>query len=427
MISRIVYRAGIGRRNPSLIPYLEFLQESDGWSREKLEQYQTEKCRELLLFASRHSPYYRKAFIDASFDPASLASLSALKQVPSIDKSILLSRNKDIHAVAEFGRVFASETSGTSGQVLKFCRNEEWDSGSRAAMFRGYSWFGVKPWDRNGYFWGYNTAGKYRAKTAALDWLQNRFRVFSYGEREVTAFAGKLRRAVYLHGYSSMIYEVAKIVNRLQMQGQYSLKMIKGTSEKVYDAYQDEVTRAFGKRIINEYGACESGIIAYECPNGSMHICSENVVVEEENGEILVTNLLSRSFPIIRYKLGDSIKLADSGFRCSCGRAHPVILDVLGRVGKSVIGKVQSYPSLTFYYVFKNLALTKNVALNYQAVQEEEGRVLLKIEQAEGKFKDDLIHELRKYFQDDIDFEIRFNQRLHTMDGKLRDFITSIA
>lgn len=65
-----------------------------------------------------------------------------------------------------------------------------------------------------------------------------------------------------------------------------------------------------------------------------MHINMENVILEEVNGEAVVTNLLSRSFPIIRYKLGDYIKLAPESFKCKCGRAHPVLLDVLGRVGK---------------------------------------------------------------------------------------------
>lgn len=62
--------------------------------------------------------------------------------------------------------------------------------------------------------------------------------------------------------------------------------------------------KAFGAKIISEYGAAESGLIAYECPEcGNMHINMENVIVEESEGEIVVTNLLSRSFPIIRYKL----------------------------------------------------------------------------------------------------------------------------
>src|SRR5690606_6507219 len=129
-------------------------------------------------------------------------------------------------------------------------------------------------------------------------------------------------------GYSSMIYEVAKMINQMEQGGKYNLKMIKGTSEKIYDSYQDEVQKAFGLKIISEYGAAESGLIAYECPEGSMHINVENVVVEVVKGEILVTNLLSRSFPIIRYQLGDAVTLADPAFKCKCGRNHPVVLDV---------------------------------------------------------------------------------------------------
>jgi phenylacetate-CoA ligase len=108
-----------------------------------------------------------------------------------------------------------------------------------------------------------------------------------------------------------------------------------------------------------------------------MHIAMENVVVEVIDGEIVVTNLYSQSFPIIRYKLGDSVKLADSDFKCKCGRAHPVITDILGRVGKKIAGKESSYPSLTLYYLFKNLGLTKNILLNYQAIQKGIGYGIL--------------------------------------------------
>ena len=159
----------------------------------------------------------------------------------------------------------------------------------------------------------------------------------------------------------------------------------------------------------------------------AMNINMENVIVEEDNGEIVVTNLLSLSFPIIRYRLGDSIQLAPKGFRCPCGREHPVLLDVLGRVGKRVVGKQKRYPSLTFYYVFKNLMLRQQVALNYQAMQHQPGKVLLKIEQPKPELLPLLRAELNRYFSDDIDFEIKWGETLHTKHGKLKDFITTIA
>jgi phenylacetate-CoA ligase len=181
--------------------------------------------------------------------------------------------------------------------------------------------------------------------------------------------------------------------------------MIKGTSEKIYDSYQEEVKQAFGLKIISEYGAAEAGIIAFECPCGNMHINIENVIVEEENGEIIVTNLLSRSFPIIRYKLGDNIILSKSGFKCECGKNHPVIIDVLGRTGKKIIGYKHVYPSLTLYYVFKNMALNHNATLNYQAIQNERGHIILNIEQhCDSKIENYLRHELYKYFSNVLPF-----------------------
>ena len=103
-----------------------------------------------------------------------------------------------------------------------------------------------------------------------------------------------------------MIYEIAKQVNE-SGEGPIRLKMVKGTSEKIFDSYQDEVRKAFGQKMISEYGAGESTLIAYECPCGNMHVVMENVIVEDYNGEILVTNLNSTSMPIIRYRLGDSV------------------------------------------------------------------------------------------------------------------------
>lgn len=137
---------------------------------------------------------------------------------------------------------------------------------------------------------------------------------------------------------------------------------------------------------------------------------------------------MSHSFPIIRYKLGDAIELAPDDFLCSCGRAHPVLLNVLGRVGKVVRGKAKDYPSLTFYYVFKNIALKKGIALNYQVIQEQIGHLQINIEQPYSEVAHKAIQEeMHRYFSDDVSFEVSFSQQLHTYDGKLRDFVTKLS
>lgn len=426
MIHRLIYKLGVAKRNPSLFPYFSFLQESDKWSREKLAQHQLKQLQKLVKFAYENSPYYTNVFNQIGLRPEDINSIEDLKRIPLVDKSVLIKYNEEIQSLYAFKSTHFVETSGTSGQVLHFYRNEEWDSCNRASIMRGYSWYSVNPWDRNGYFWGYNTDPSKRRKTEVLDWLQNRFRMFSYNENEIRKFTSKLKEATFISGYSSMIYEVAKLANKMGLSGSFNLKMVKGTSEKIYDSYQEEVQKAFGQKMISEYGATEAGIIAFECPEGYMHINMENVILEEVDGEAVVTNLNSYSFPIIRYKIGDSIKLAPKNFRCTCGREHDVLLEVLGRVGKRVEGKSNDYPSLTFYYVFKNLTFTKGITLNYQAVQNEIGKIIIQIEQSSSEYESDVRRELDKYFKDDIDFEIRWGQKLHTMNGKLKDFITTL-
>ncbi|MFA8300217.1 MAG: phenylacetate--CoA ligase family protein [Hyphomicrobiales bacterium] len=426
MLHKLIYNFGTRKRNPSLFNYYSFLKQTDNWSYEQLQELQLKRSKDFLCFVNKYSPYYKNIFNDLDFLPENIESIQDLKELPIIEKSDLLKFNEDIHSQYSFKKVFFSETSGTSGQPLKFYRNEEWDSHNRAAMFRGYSWYNVYPWDKNGYFWGYNISKKSKFRIQLLDFLQNRFRVFSYDEKEIEAFVRKLKKAKYLSGYSSMIYEVAKLVNKMGLSNDFNLKMIKGTSEQIFPKYFEEVQAAFGGKIISEYGAAESGLIAFECPYGNMHINMENVIVEEDEGDIIVTNLLSRSFPIIRYRLGDRVKLADNSFKCKCGRSHPVLLEVMGRTGKRVFGKEKSYPSFTFYYVFKNLALNHNLSLNYQAIQEERGKVILKIEQEDKTYNHLLQNELMKYFSDDIEFSISYGQQLHTMNGKLKDFITKL-
>ncbi len=431
MLQKIIYKLGVKWRNPSLLRQFESLKKSDKWSIEKLQAYQFERLKTLLQFAYDHSPFYKKEFDEVGFHPSQMTSPDDMKVLPVIDKSVLIRNNGDIQSTYKFDKLQFSETSGSSGKPLLFYRDEEWDSGHRAAVMRGQSWYGIMPWDRNGYLWGYNIDRKKTLKTKILDRLCNRFRMFSYAPDDMERFCRKLRKSAFLSGYASMIYETARYINTHPYdKTKYHLKLIKGTSEKIYPNYHEETQKAFGLKITSEYGAAEAGIIAFECPEGkNMHICMENVYVEVIDGEIVVTNLLSRSFPIIRYKLGDAVVLASPDYKCPCGRNHPVVLDVCGRIGKNILGKTSKYPSLTFYYVFKNIAIQDGITLNYQARQDEKGKITINIEQNPENISElqQLVRrELDKYFHDDIDFTINWGVQLHTHKEKLKDFITTI-
>lgn len=421
---KYLYKLGVGIRNNDIPKNFNFLLKSQYWDLARLEAHQADLLKKLIFQAYHKSPFYRERMDKKELTPDDIHNTDDLKKLPPLTKEEILNNVERIQIRDNTEKLFYSETSGSTGKPLVFYRNKDWDAWHRASVFRGYSWYDVNPWDRNGYLWGYNFALKRRMKTMFLDFLQNRFRLFSYKDDEIEKFADKLQDAVFLGGYSSMIYEIAKIVNKRKPKPAFSLKMVKGTSEKIYEKYQAEAQQVFGRKIISEYGAAETGIIAFECPDGNMHINMETAIVEEENNEIIVTNIVSRSFPIIRYRLGDYVEI-DEATQCPCGRQHPIIKEVTGRVGKVIYGKSDIYPSLTLYYMFKNLAMEHDVVLNYQAIQKTKGAMDLNIEDAlSSTHRKLLINEIQKYFKDDLIVSIQERADLKSENRKKRDFIS---
>lgn len=427
MLRRLIYKIGERYRNPSIKSWFKFLKQSESWTLNDLQDYQLNRLKLVVEKAYSESSFYKSLFDKNKIHPSQIKSLNDLKKIPIIDKTTLINNTECIHTNLNKVRGYKAKTSGTGGQSLQFFRDESADSFNRAAIKRGYSWHNVKPWERNAYFWGFNFSRVQQIKTRFLDALQNRFRIFSLKSSDLKRFVRKLEKTKYLHGYSSMIYEVAKYVNSLKVKPRFNLNLIKGTSETILPHYKAEIKNAFGIRIVSEYGATESGIIAFECPHGKLHINMEGVIVEEIDNEIVVTNLQMTSFPIIRYKLGDYIKLDHKTMPCTCGMAHQVIDEVQGRIGDLVYGKKHTYPSLTFYYIFKNVLETHTLGMNYQVIQKEKGNLIFKVDK-------DLNHnellllqtEINKYFEEDISYQIMSNYGFKEKSSKHKSFISQI-
>jgi phenylacetate-CoA ligase len=92
----------------------------------------------------------------------------------------------------------------------------------------------------------------------------------------------------------------------------------------------------FVKIVFDRYGCEEVGLIASECEvHEGLHVAAEGVYVEvlheskEESGEVIVTDLVNRATPLLRYAIGD-LSTMKSG-RCPCGRGLPRLGRIIGR------------------------------------------------------------------------------------------------
>ena len=420
MFYKLIYLLGERLKNPLISKFYKVLLESDFASKEELHDIQLKKLKMLLTHAREYSPYYKSILQDLDIENM---SMDVLESLPIISREVLREKAGDIQNNPFNEKLVQSKSSGSTSKALLFERNKEWEAAHRAAQLRGYSWYGINPWDKNLYFWGFSPEWKDLIKIRILDFFMNRYRVFSYGERELERVANYIPRCQFIEGYSSSIFVLAQYLKKNKRHFEH-IKLVKGTSEKIFDYYQEPVKDVFSQKIVSEYGAAEAGIIAFECPHGKMHISMENMIVEEMNGKIYITNLHSTAFPLIRYELGDEIIL-DKNYTCECGRAHDVIHEVIGRVGQMIEGENEFYPTATLSYISKTLASKHQLKIAYFAKQYQKGEVILDVI---CDWKDKLEAEKKicdvayEFYQSDMHLKVNFIEKIDRGNKKITYF-----
>lgn len=118
------------------------------------------------------------------------------------------------------------------------------------------------------------------------------------------------------------------------------INRIISTGELLDEKVKSELESKFECSIHNHYGSMECNRIAWECnKNEGMHLDIDSLgiefikngehITEGESGQVILTNLHSSSFPLIRYNQGDFAKPIRD--KCSCGRNLPIVKELLGR------------------------------------------------------------------------------------------------
>ncbi|MEW6448321.1 MAG: hypothetical protein AB1426_09570 [Bacillota bacterium] len=219
----------------------------------------------------------------------------------------------------------------------------------------------------------------------------------------------------------------------MKEQGLRITKKLKGvvsTAETLYDDQRLLIQSSFGAPVINEYGARDGGIIAYECPSGSMHIAEENLILEivdiqtgkkaedGHSGLVIVTDLHNCSMPRLRYQLGDVARLSNEG--CECGKQLRVLQTIEGREDDIFVSREGK---LVHGHFWNHIARNMNGIKQFQLIQHDRESVTLKIVKNE-KFKPEevefFVHQIRDVLGD-ININVVYCERIEpTASGKLR-------
>jgi phenylacetate-coenzyme A ligase PaaK-like adenylate-forming protein len=339
-------------------------------SPEQLAQSQLQRLREFLTHIGQKVPYYRELFSRLNFDPEAVFSLQDLQRLPLMDKPEIRANIESLKA--EGARDLQKfNTGGSSGEPLIFYLGKERISHDVAAKRRATRWWGVDIGDTEIVVWGspIELGSQDRIRLLRDKFFRTELlSAFEMSEANLLRFVKRIQKIKpqMLFGYPSSLALIAEYAASKGYQlNDLGVKVVFVTSERLYDHQRQVIECTFGCPVANGYGGRDAGFIAHQCPKGSLHITTEDIIVEivnendealphGEKGEIIVTHLSTSEFPFVRYRTGDVGSLGSEV--CPCGRGLTVLVDIEGRTTdfvKAADGTVLH--GLALIYVLRDL------------------------------------------------------------------------
>lgn len=339
-------------------------------SARSLRALQQQRLRLLVAHAVRHSAFYAERL--RGVDPATVA----LEALPVVRKRELMARFEawvtdpalgldalrrfaaDRARIAEpfLGRYVVWESSGSSGEPALFVQDAAalavYDAleALRRPAPEGGRWFDPGYVGARIAFVG--ATGGHFAGTVSVERLKRlnpvlarNLRSLSFLQRTdalVAELNALLPTVLSTYPSAALLLAEERLAGRLRA----APREVWTGGETLTASTRHVVAEAFGCRVVDSYGASEFLTLACACRHGTLHLNSDWAILEpvdeqgravpqgETGATTLLTNLANRVQPLIRYDLGDRVRIRREA--CACGSALPAI-DVGGRSDDSLV------------------------------------------------------------------------------------------
>lgn len=268
-----------------------------------------------------------------------------LELLPILEKSDIINHLYDIKTVAEKDGL-VSLTGGTTGASMKVIYTKT-DMQERFAILDHFrAQHGYKLGEKTAWFSGKNLISEAditKGLCSHYDFI-NKIRFYStfhINERNFDIYWKSLNnfKPKFIVGFPSSVYEVCKIADSKGLHLTHKVKVFFPTAETVLPQHREVINRVMGCKLVDQYASSEGAPFILECEAGNMHIHPLTGIFEvvdedmqpAQEGEILVTSFITHGTPLIRYRIGDRIKLSSSDKICKCGSIFPLVEKIEGR------------------------------------------------------------------------------------------------
>jgi phenylacetate-CoA ligase len=421
------------------------------WSREQIENHQTERLRSLLAYARERSPFHARRL--SGIDPSAVTA-AGLAGVPMMTKAQAQHEWDDIVTVPGLSREHAEQIL-VSQQWFSYTPSDQqiFSSGGSSGVR------GVYVWDWHFFVSIACLAWRLQAREERrAPHTRARLAVLAAGmpphastplfdvptapgmETVVIPAGAPIDETIgavaaveptHLVGYATVVGQLA----RASLAGRLDIRPVRVStnSEPLLDEDRQAIREAWDAPVHNLWGSTEIGVQAVGCARGEgLHVCEDEVVLErvDESGapvgpdepaaRTLATGLANRTFPFIRYDLGDQVDWLPG--QCSCGSAFARVADIGGRRDDDFTYDTATIPAS----VFRHVLGTDPRITEYQVHQTTRGADVLTVGHPDPEaLASALTAALSRHGLADPMVAVRVVERLqrHESTGKLKRFV----
>jgi phenylacetate-CoA ligase len=318
--------------------------------------WQDRRLRRLVRHIRNNVPYYATRLGALGLGPRDVRGAADLDVLPLVARedlqeltALFVATDRSLRACEVWG------TSGTTGRPVRVVKPVHWQLAFYARLQARLPQLGLRPADfpAFGSNYIYVTDTEYeperRRYTQRMPiWRLSRIEKIDirpeFHESPLAPVELISRfKPVILHGKPSSLVRLGSLMKCDGLARSFAIrpKVVVTGAEQLTPETRTSLTRSFACPVFDSYGTTEVGLIGCECGAFSgLHFEDDAVIVEVvrnglrvppgEVGELVVTDLINLTMPIVRYCTGDLGRVTYE--RCPCGLAYPRITELQGRV-----------------------------------------------------------------------------------------------
>lgn len=413
---------------------LDKLNKSQWEDTKQLTKRRVELLR-VLLAGAKQTAYYKQLFENTDVDAFEICDL---KGVPILEKALLKENfSRLVNSSINEEELIVCSSGGSTGKPVKVLQSKNSKYMSAALKRRHFIWAGFDTGDIHIKLWGAPTDTKsalsgfkniFRNYLGNIKWI-NAFSLSDNDMKKLYMYMLKNKDSIVLESYSNILFSFAQYIHRNNL-APIKVKSVISSAGTLYQYQRELIINTIGSNVYNRYGCREVGDIAQQCSEGKgLHINEERFIIEVINkndegvGDILVTDLISHAFPIIRYRIGDLGKLSNSV--CKCGRKMTCFEFISGRDtdvlicpnGNRVSGNI-------FPHLFKD----HEEIIEGQVVQQAIDMLDINIVTTKNlKLESELLLQIEKAVGSDVSIRIQYVKSIETTPtGKYKPVISNV-